>query len=68
MRLEQITAEALTQVNNNRYLLASAVAKRVDQLLNGAQPLVDRDVSKTEPTNIALEEIAKGLIKVTLDS
>lgn len=68
MRLEQITAEALTQVNNNRYLLASAVAKRVDQLLNGAQPLVEREVGKIEPTNIALEEIAKGLIKVSLDS
>lgn len=67
MRLEQITAEALTQVNNNRYLLASAVAKRVDQLLNGAQPLVDREIGKIEPTNIALEEIAKGLIKVSLD-
>jgi DNA-directed RNA polymerase subunit omega len=67
MRLEQITAEALKHVDNNRYLLASAVAKRVDQLLNGAKPLVDREVGKTEPTNIALEEIAKGLIKVSLD-
>ena len=67
MRLEQITAEALKHVDNNRYLLSSAVAKRVDQLLNGAKPLVDREVGKTEPTNIALEEIAKGLIKVSLD-
>jgi len=67
MRLEQITAEALTHVNNNRYLLATAVSKRVDQLLNGAKPLVDRDIAKVEPTNIALEEIAKGLIKVTID-
>jgi len=67
MRLEQITAEALKHVDNNRYLLSSAVAKRVDQLLNGAKPLVNKDVSKTEPTNIALEEIAKGLIKVTVD-
>jgi len=67
MRLEQITAEALNHVNNNRYLLATAVAKRVDQLLNGAKPLVDRDLAKVEPTNIALEEIAKGLIKVTID-
>jgi DNA-directed RNA polymerase subunit omega len=67
MRLEQITAEALKHVDNNRYLLSAAVAKRVDQLLNGAEPLVDREVGKIEPTNIALEEIAKGLIKVTLD-
>ncbi len=68
MRLEQITAEALKHVNNNRYLLASAVAKRVEQLLNGAEPLVKRDITKTEPTNVALEEIAKGLIKVSLES
>lgn len=67
MRLEQITAEALTRVNNNRYLLTTGVSKRVDQLLNGAKPLIDRDTSKMEPTNIAIEEIAKGLIKVTMD-
>jgi DNA-directed RNA polymerase subunit omega len=67
MRLEQITAEALTHVNNNRYLLATAVSKRVEQLLNGAKPLVNRDISKVEPTNIAIEEIAKGLIKVTIE-
>jgi DNA-directed RNA polymerase subunit omega len=68
MRLEQITAEALKQLDNNRYLLAAAVSKRVDQLLNGATPKINRDVSKIEPTNVALEEIAKGLIKVSLDS
>lgn len=67
MRLEQVTAQALTRVNNNRYLLASAVSKRVDQLLNGAKPMINKDPAKVEPTDIALEEIAKGLIKVTLD-
>ena len=67
MRLEQITAEALKYTNNNRYLLATAVAKRVEQLLNGAKPLVNREIGKIQPTNIALEEISKGLIKVTLE-
>lgn len=67
MRLEQLTAEALKYTNNNRYLLATAVSKRVEQLLNGAKPLVDKDITKIEPTNIALEEISKGLIKVFVD-
>lgn len=65
MRLEQITADALKQVDNNRYLLTAGVSKRVAQLLNGAQTLLNRDISKEEPANVAIEEIAKGLIKVS---
>ena len=68
MRLEQITADALKQSDNNRYLLTTAVSKRVEQLLNGAETKLDRDTSKEEPTNVAIEEIAKGLIKVTLEN
>jgi len=56
MRLEQITANALKQVDNNRYLLTAGVAKRVEQLLNGAETKLDRDTSKEEPSNIAIEE------------
>jgi len=67
MRLEQITADALKQVDNNRYLLTAGVSKRVEQLLNGAKTLLNRDISKEEPTNIAIEEIAKGLIKVSME-
>jgi|SaaInl8_200m_RNA_FD_contig_31_2288956_length_1189_multi_15_in_0_out_0_2 DNA-directed RNA polymerase subunit omega len=67
MRLEQINSEALKATNNNRYLLATAVAKRVTQLLNGADTYLDRDVTKEEPTNVAIEEIAKGHITISID-
>jgi len=65
MRVEQISAEALEKVNYDRYLLAQAVAKRVNELLNGAKPLVELPKKHMQPTEIAILEIAKGLIKVT---
>ena len=66
MRVEQLNAKALEKVNNDRYLLSVAVAKRVRELNNGDTPLVE--VKKnTELTDIALEEIAQGLIKVKVD-
>ena len=68
MRSEQLTAQALKATNNNRYLLSVAVAKRVREITNGEAPLVDvKDPAKAEPTDIALEEIAKGLVKVNLE-
>jgi len=68
MRIEQLAAEALDKVGNDRYLLATAVAKRVEQLINGAEPFVDKDMNIEEPTNIALEEIAKGFVKVSTET
>jgi DNA-directed RNA polymerase subunit omega len=67
VRLEKITAKALEQVDNNRYLLTTAVAKRVNQLLNGEPTYLKRDVKEEEPTNVAIEEIAEGYLKITLD-
>jgi DNA-directed RNA polymerase subunit omega len=64
MRLEQITAKALEKTGNDRYLLSIAVSKRVNQLLNGATPKIDKDLSNTKPADIALEEIAQGLVEV----
>ncbi len=64
MRIEQINAEALEKANFDRYLLAQAVAKRVNELLNGAKPLIDLPKKNMQPTEIATYEIAKGLIKV----
>lgn len=66
MRTEQITAKALPAVNNDRYKLVLLVSKRVEQLSNGAEPLVKADKSKDKLTDIALLEIAEG--KVTLGS
>ncbi len=68
MRVEQITAKALKNVNYDRYLLASAVGKRAEALANGAQPLIDIDMRKLKYADIALYEIAEGKIAVTLES
>ena len=66
MRLEEINAKALEKVDYDRYLLSVAVAKRVKELSNGAKPLVA--VKKnTQPTEIAIREIAEGLIEVKED-
>jgi len=65
MRLEQITAQALERVDHDRYLLAKAIGKRAEELNNGAAPLVDMDVKKNQPTDIALFEIAEGKLIVT---
>jgi DNA-directed RNA polymerase subunit omega len=64
MRLEQVTAKALEKTNNDRYLLSIAVSKRVNQLLNGAVPKIDKDLSVAKPADIALEEIAQGFIEI----
>ena len=64
MRIEQINAKALERVNYDRYLLSQAVAKRVNELLNGAKPLIDLPKKNMQLTEIAIMEIAEGLIKV----
>ncbi len=64
MRIEQINAQALERVNYDRYLLSQAVAKRVNELLNGAKPLIDLPKKNMQLTEIAIMEIAQGLIKV----
>jgi DNA-directed RNA polymerase subunit omega len=64
MRIEQINAEALEKVNYDRYLLSQAVAKRVNELMNGAKPLVELPKKNMQYTEIAILEIAKGAIKV----
>ncbi|WP_457560477.1 DNA-directed RNA polymerase subunit omega [Caminibacter sp.] len=64
MRIEQINAKALERVNYDRYLLSQAVSKRVNELLNGAKPLIDLPKKNMQLTEIAVMEIAEGLIKV----
>jgi DNA-directed RNA polymerase subunit omega len=63
MRIEQINAKALERVDYDRYLLSVAVEKRVKELLNGAKPLVEVK-GNIQPTEIAIMEIAEGLIQV----
>jgi len=68
MRLEQVTAKALERVDHDRYLLAKAIGKRAEELNKGATPLVDMDVKKTQPTDIALFEIAEGKLLVSREN
>ncbi len=65
MRMEEINAKALEYSDGDRYLLSVAVNKRVDELFQGAKPLLDLDIKKVRPVDIALREISEGLIKIT---
>ncbi|MBK1963732.1 DNA-directed RNA polymerase subunit omega [Campylobacter novaezeelandiae] len=65
LRIEEITAKALKKINNDRYKLSLVVAKRAEQLANGATCLVELDKNKVKLTDIALYEIAND--KITLE-
>ena len=65
MRLEQLTAKALETANIDRYQLALAVAKRSEQLQNGAPSKLNVDLKKAKAADVALMEIAEGHITVT---
>jgi DNA-directed RNA polymerase subunit omega len=67
LRVEQITAKALERLENDKYLLSSAVGKRITELVSGAMPLVDVDTKKYKFADIALLEIAEGKIIVSLE-
>ena len=65
MRVEELTAKVLE--NNplmDRYQLSLAVAKRCDQLLNGATSKLNIDPKSVKAADLALMEIAEGLITV----
>ncbi|EKJ3011059.1 DNA-directed RNA polymerase subunit omega [Campylobacter jejuni] len=62
-RIEEVAAKALEKMGNDRYRLSLVVAKRAEQLANGATPLVDFDKNKL--ADIALYEIAEN--KITLE-
>jgi DNA-directed RNA polymerase subunit omega len=62
-RIEVINAKALEKVDYDRYLLSVAVAQRVAELSKGAKPLVEVK-GNVQPTEIAIREIAEGLIQV----
>ena len=63
MRSEQIITKALEKVGDDRYKLSLIVAKRAEQLGNGAEPLID-DTAKLTNVDIALREIAEGKISI----
>lgn len=62
MRLEERMSQALKKVNNDRYILAIAVGQRADELSKGAKPLLDKNTQNMKYTDIAIDEIASGLL------
>ncbi len=64
MRLEERMSKALKKTNNDRYILAIAVGQRADELSKGAKPLLERNTQNMKYTDIAIDEIADGLLKI----
>ncbi len=64
MRVEELTAKALAHGDIDRYQLAIAVAKRSKQLQDGAQSKLNVDLKTVKAADLALMEIANGLIKI----
>ncbi len=64
MRLETLTAKALEIEGLDRYQLAIAVAARADELLNGAQSKLNIDLKTMKATDLALMEIAEGVVLI----
>ncbi len=65
MRLEEMTAKALEKAGVDRYQLALAVAKRAEQLHNGATTKLNIDPKTMKLTDLALMEIAEGVVIIT---
>lgn len=64
MRLEERMAKALQRVNNDRYILSVAVGQRADELSRGAKPLLEQNTLNMKYTDIAIDEIANGLLNI----
>jgi DNA-directed RNA polymerase subunit omega len=64
MRLEKVIATALKNAGDYHYILSMMVAKRANELAEGAEPLIKADKKLEKLTDIALKEIAEGLIEL----
>jgi DNA-directed RNA polymerase omega subunit len=65
MRLEEVTAKALLNTANDRYVLATVVSKRAEELNNGAESMIDKRVAKKlKAADIAIYEVAEGKIDI----
>ena len=65
MKVEELTAKILDEnPNMDRYQLAIAVATRSDELLNGAKSKLNIDPKSIKAADLALMEIAEGLVLV----
>ncbi len=65
MKTEELTAKVLQDnPSMDNYQLALAVAKRMDELLNGATSKLNIDPKSVKAADLALMEIAEGLVKI----
>lgn len=65
MKVEELTAKILSENSNmDNYQLALAVAKRCDELENGATSKLNIDPNSIKAADLALMEIAEGLVVV----
>lgn len=65
MKTEELTAKILeNNPNIDNYQLAIALAKRCDQLLNGATSKLNIDPKSIKAADLALMEIAEGLVTI----
>lgn len=65
MKVEELTAKILeNNPSMDRYKLAIAVSKRADQLLDGATSKLNVNLKSIKAADIALMELAEGLIVV----
>lgn len=64
MRIEEKVSKALKRLNNDRYILSIAVGQRADELSKGAKPLIENNTLDMKYTDIAIEEIASGVLIV----
>lgn len=65
MKVEELTAKVLeNNPSMDRYQLALAVSKRSDELLNGATSKLNIDPKSVKAADLALMEIAEGLVTV----
>ncbi len=62
MRTEELTAKALEVANIDPYQLAIAVAKRSEELLNGAKSKLNVDLKTMKAADLALMELAEGVV------
>ena len=64
MRTEELTAKALQVANIDPYQLAIAVAKRSEELLNGAKSKLNVDLKNMKAADLALMELAEGVVTI----
>ena len=65
MKTEELTAKILNDHPSlDRYILALAVASRSDELLNGASSKLNIDPKSIKAADLALMEIAEGLVVI----